>query len=342
VRQLTFLSPGRLEWRDVPDARIEAGDDALVRPVAATTCDLDQMVLRGETPFSGPLALGHECVAEIVELGDAVEGDLSVGALVAVPWHVSCWSCERCRRGVPTSCLETPHAMYGLPVGGEWGSMFSDLLRVPHAEGALLAVPPGVSPVDAASVSDNLPAAWEVTVPHLADYPGAQVLILGGCGSIALYAVACAAAAGASRIDYLDSDPARLQVAHRLGAEAIDGPTPKKVDGEYAITVDASAHDPDALACALRSVAPEGRVSTIGIYFQEVMVPMFEMYLTGVCFHAGKSNARPVMPAMLDLLSTGRVQPGLVTTEVLSWEEMPQALSDPSMKPVFVRDPVTG
>jgi hypothetical protein len=25
--------------------------------------------------------------------------------------------------------------------------------------------------------------------------------------------------------------------------------------------------------------------------------------------------------------------------EVLPWEEMPQALSDPSMKPVFVRDP---
>ena len=71
MRQLTFLSPGRLEWREVPDARIQASDDALVRPVAATTCDLDQMILRGEAPFSGPLALGHECVAEIIELGDA-------------------------------------------------------------------------------------------------------------------------------------------------------------------------------------------------------------------------------------------------------------------------------
>jgi threonine dehydrogenase-like Zn-dependent dehydrogenase len=341
MRQLTFLSPGRLEWREVPDARIEASDDALVRPVAATTCDLDQMVLRGEAPFSGPLALGHECVAEIIELGGGVGGGLSVGQLVAVPWHVSCWSCERCRRGVPTSCRETPHAMYGLPVGGEWGSMFSDLLRVPHAEGALVVLPPGVAPADAASVSDNLPAAWEVTVPHLADYPEAQVLIMGGCGSIALYAVACAVAAAASRIDYLDNDPVRLELAQRLGANAIEGSPPRKVDGEYLITVDASAHDPDALACALRSVAPEGRVSTIGVYFQDVTIPIFEMYLAGVRFHAGKSNARPVMPAVLDLLSAGRVQPGLIATEVLAWDEMPQALADPSMKPVFVRDPAT-
>ena len=108
--------------------------------------------------------------------------------------------------------------MYGLPVGGEWGSMFSDLLRVPHAEGALVALPPGVTPADAASVSDNLPAAWEVTVPHLADYPEAQVLIMGGCGSIALYAVACAAAADASRIDYLDSDPDRDSSSHNASA----------------------------------------------------------------------------------------------------------------------------
>jgi alcohol dehydrogenase len=168
------------------------------------------------------------------------------------------------------------------------------------------------------------------------------VLILGGCGSIALYAVACAAAGGASHIDYLDSDPTRLELAQRLGAQAIEGSPPKKMDGEYLITVDASAHNPEALACALRSVAPEGHVSTVGIYFQDVTIPIFEMYLTGVRFHVGKSNARPAMPAVLDLLSTGQVQPSLITSEVLAWEEMPQALSDPSMKPVFVREPVMG
>jgi hypothetical protein len=57
-------------------------------------------------------------------------------------------------------------------------------------------------------------------------------------------------------------------------------------------------------------------------------------------FHAGKSNA-PAMPAVLDLIAAGRVQPDLITNDLLSWEEMPRALGDPSMKPVFACDPAT-
>ncbi len=93
--------------------------------------------------------------------------------------------------------------------------------------------------------------------------------------------------------------------------------------------------------CVSRTPRARWWRSTIGIYFQDVTIPIFEMYLAGVRFHAGKSNARPVMPAVLDLLSAGRVQPSLIATE-LAWDEMPQALADPPMKPVFVRDPASG
>lgn len=337
VRELVFHGPGQIAWRDAAEPRIEAADDALVRPVAATTCDLDQMILRGQTPFRGPLALGHECVAEIVALGTQADG-LSEGQLVAVPWHVSCWQCDRCRRGVPTSCRQTPHAMYGLPVAGEWGSMFSDLLRVPHAPGALVPLPEEVSPVAAASLSDNLPAAWEVTIPHLTELPDADVLILGGSGSIGLYAAMFAVAGGAERVDYVDVGEQRLEIAERLGATVVETPPPEKMDDEYLITVDATAHDREGLACAIRSVAPEGRCSSIGIYFGDVSVPMFEMYLSGVSFHAGKSNARPAMPEVLGVLAGGRANPEFVVTEVRPWDEMPEALIDASMKPVFVRD----
>ena len=340
MRRLVFLGPGELRWQEVPDARIQASDDALVRPVAATTCDLDVAIVRGQTPFQGPLALGHECVAEVLEVGDSVTNPRP-GQLVCVPWHVSCWRCDRCRRGVPVSCRETPAAMYGLPVGGEWGSMFSDLLRVPHAEGALVPLPDGIAPEALASASDNLPAAWEVTAPLLAQAPGAEVLVVGGCGSIALYAVAFALATGAVRVDYLDTDPQRLALAESLDARAIERPTPREMDGEYPITVDASL-DPDGLACALRSVSPEGHCSSVGIYFGDTPLPLFDMYLTGVHFHIGKSNARPNIPAVLDLVGSGRVKPELVTTEVVAWEDIPAALADPSMKPVFTREPLSG
>ena len=41
MRQLTYIEKDRLEWREAPEPRIEAEGEALVRPVAVATCDLD-------------------------------------------------------------------------------------------------------------------------------------------------------------------------------------------------------------------------------------------------------------------------------------------------------------
>lgn len=341
MRQLTFLGPKRLQWMEVPEPRIEEDADALVRPIAATTCDLDQMILRGETPFHPPLAIGHECVAEVVAIGPGVHS-LHRGQVVAVPWHVSCWSCDRCRAGLPTACRETRGAMYGLPVAGDWGSMFSDLLRVPHAAGALVPLPAGVQAAAGASLSDNLPAAWDATVPYLRQRPGADVLIVGGCGSIALYAVAFAAGGGAAQVDYLDTDPRRLELAGRLGATVIDASPPERMGRSYDLAVDASAHDDEGLRCALRSLRPGGTCTTVGLYFRDVDIPLFDMFTRGVTFHAGKSNARPAIPEVLDLICAARIDPAQVTSEVIDWEDIPEALVEPSMKPVFVREPLIG
>jgi alcohol dehydrogenase len=76
MQQLTFVQPGVLEWREVPEPVLVSPHDAIVRPVAVATCDLDGPTIRGTTPLSmmGPYAFGHEFVAEIVTLGDAVPG----------------------------------------------------------------------------------------------------------------------------------------------------------------------------------------------------------------------------------------------------------------------------
>ena len=202
----------------------------------------------------------------------------------------------------------------------------------------MVPLPHGVAPEAAASVSDNLSDAWRTVVPHLHEHPGARVLIVAGMGnSIALYAVAIGRALGAARIDFLDTDPERLALAQRLGANAIEGP-PAERAGEYEITVDASA-DPAGLACALRSLAPNGVCTSIGIYYQgTVEVPLLDMYGRGVRFHTARCDARAAMPHVLDLIQSGRIDPALVTTEVVAWDDAARALTDPSMKPVFVRE----
>lgn len=146
MRELIYAGKGKLEWRERPEPRLEAPTDALVRPVAATTCDLDKLIIGGRVPLDPPFAIGHECIGEVVEAGDGV-GQARTGELVVVPWHIACGRCDRCRAGLTAHCRSVPPmAMFGAPIGGEWGGLFSDLVRVPWADAMLLPLPPGLDP----------------------------------------------------------------------------------------------------------------------------------------------------------------------------------------------------
>lgn len=341
MQELNFVETRRLEWREAPDPVVQNAEEALVRPVAVTTCDLDGPTIRGETPLSllGPFPFGHEFIAEVVDLGDAVRG-IAVSQLVSVSFQICCGRCDRCRAGLTGSCAAVPpRSMFGFPtaVGGSWGGALADLVRVPFGSSMLVPLPAGVAPETVASLSDNLPDAWRTVAPHLQAHPGADVLIVAGSGhSIALYAAAIAVALGAGKVDFIDNDPTRLALAERLGAHPVEGPLPQRY-GRYPITVDASAN-PDGLACALRSVSPGGVCTSIGIYYDNMTaIPLLDMYGTGVHFHTGRANARADMPAVLDLVASGRLRPELINSQIVPWDGAVEALQEPSMKPVFVR-----
>ena len=72
MQQLTFAGAGRLVWEDVPAPELSTGSDALVRPSAVATCDLDAAVMAGRAPLPGPFAFGHEFVADVIAVGDSV------------------------------------------------------------------------------------------------------------------------------------------------------------------------------------------------------------------------------------------------------------------------------
>jgi threonine dehydrogenase-like Zn-dependent dehydrogenase len=95
MKSLFYVAPRTLEWREVPKLRLLADHEAIVHPVAVTTCDLDQLIIQGETPFAGSFQIGHECVARVVEVGASVSR-VNVGDLVVVNWRISCGACDRC------------------------------------------------------------------------------------------------------------------------------------------------------------------------------------------------------------------------------------------------------
>ncbi|MFC3069897.1 zinc-dependent alcohol dehydrogenase [Phenylobacterium soli] len=337
MRRLWWTGPGEVVWREAPEPEIAAAHQAIVQPIAATTCDLDVMILRGTTPFAAPMALGHECVARVVALGAEAKG-LAVGQIVAVPWHVSCGACPRCRRRLPNTCSSfPPGAMFGMDVGGDFGSFFSDLVLVPHATEMLVPLPDGLDPAVCAAASDNLPFGYELTVPYLAERPGAEVLVMGGVGSVGLYAVAYAKAAGADEVVYVDTAPDRLERAEAYGARVVQGPPPRRMPRSFPITVDASGTDA-GLRCAISSTEPEGQSASVGTHWSDVAFPMREMYAKGLSFYTGRGRGHPNIAAALAFVADGRVDPRGAITDFAAFDEAPRRLAEPRMKTVFVRD----
>ncbi|RIK98042.1 MAG: dehydrogenase [Proteobacteria bacterium] len=338
MRSLVRTDPGKLSWTEAAPPRLAGAREALVRPLVVTLCDIDRPMVDGRFPVPGPIALGHEFVAEVVEVGDAVS-TVAVGDRVIVPFQISCGACDRCHDGLTAHCRAVPpRSQYGFgALGGDVGGAFSDLVRVPFADGMLVRAPHGVPLEALACASDNLCDGWRAVVPELSRRPGADVLILGGIGSVPLYAVAFARACGAGRVDYLDTDATRLAVAEQLGARALEGPLPERA-GAYDLAVDGTLFEPDGLACALRSLRPSGLCVGVTIYLADPHVPYFELYSKGARFETGRVQARAALPAVLALVQAGRVDPALVTQEVLPWDAAPDAIHAPTLKPVFVRD----
>ena len=341
MQQLNFIETGRLEWREAPEPRLQAGREAIIEPVAVATCDLDPLIVHGAVPLEGPFPFGHEGVGRVIEVGDAVQTFVP-GDLVSIPFQVSCGSCEQCKRDRSAHCQEVPRlSMYGLGSlsGGEFGGFLSDRVRVPFADHMLVALPSGVAPESVASLSDNIADAWRTVGPQLEQEPGAEVLIVSAENSISLYAAGIARALGAGRVDFVGGGPRQREIAARLGANVIEGDFPKRL-GPYPITVNAS-NNHAGLACALRSTGPDGVCTSIGIYFAPTTpMPLLEMYTNGIRFLTGRVHAREAMAPALALIEQGLLRPEIVTSQVISWDDAAEALSDLRGKTVLIRDVV--
>lgn len=339
MRELTFLGPDQVEWREAPEPNLQGDGEALVRPIGVATCDLDQAIVRGLTAFPPPFPIGHESVGEVREIGEGVAG-VRPGDVVAVPFQPACGRCGFCARGLTANCTSVPRtSMYGIgAAGGSWGGTFSDVIRVPFADAMLVKLPEGVSPAAAASVGDNVADGWRAVAPPLAERPGAPVLVLGGgvAGSIPLYAAMIAAALDSERVDYYDTDRRRLEIAERVGAVAHEIATWPKRLGSWPITVEGCLN-PEGLACAIRSTEPGGHFTATSIFFGPVEIPITEMYMKGITFRTGRVQSRTLLPEILELIRSGRIDPRRVTTETASWEDAPRAILQYSVKLVVLR-----
>ncbi|MDA8016036.1 MAG: alcohol dehydrogenase catalytic domain-containing protein [Thermoanaerobaculia bacterium] len=365
MRQLTYLKPGALRWDEVPEPSLKDSTSALVRPFVVARCDLDAVFLRhnvartlrlgrllhqvdpsvadtvGTDYLRGPFPMGHECVAEVLEVGADVHG-FSRGDRVVVPFQISCGTCPMCTRSLTSQC-ET-HGSFdmfgGIGRDTARGGMLSDVVLVPQAQRMLIPVPASLDPLDLASASDNLPDAWSRVAPELLGSPGKDVLVLGGSArSISLYCVAFAVAMQASRVDYSDRNSERCAIASNLGATIVEAPV-AATSRRYDLVVNGSSRR-SAIAESIRCLRPGGVCTSMSIYFNKsVPVPFFQLYAKNLTLKTGLANPMADIPPMLQFIEEHRVDVGAVTSRLAEWNQAPEALLDDTTKVVIHRPPM--
>lgn len=336
MRHLVFQEPGKVGWEEAPDPSPDP-QAAVVRPLAVARCDLD-IPMAAFGIFPGPYPVGHETAAEVLEVGSAVR-DVAIGDRVIVPFQPSCGSCAACSTRRFAAC--EPHraragAAFGFgPAGGDHGGAVAEMLLVPDADHLLMAVPDGIGDEVACTLPDNVVDGYRAVAKGLREYPGEEVLIVGGAASsIGLYAVASAFALGAGGVRFADSDPDRCAAAEALGAEIeeVGDEWPRRFERRALIVVD-NVLEPEGLHCAVRSTDSYGHCTSVAIHFGETTpMPLLEMYTRGITFHTSRADSRRLLPEVLELVSAGDLNPAAVPTTIADWQDAAEAWLEPAIK----------
>ena len=331
MRAMVFVEPGRLDWADLPDARLQTPLEAVVRPMVMGRCDLDVACLNGRLPMARGEPIGHEIIGEVVDLGEATARHFRIGQRVIVPAQISCGACAQCRRGETGRCQAVPlGASYGMGRAGGFGGGVAEHVRVPFAEAMLVPIPDAADPEPMMGLADMATDAWRTVGPQLRDRPGASVLVMGGGARvIGIYAAALAVCLGAGRVVYVDPDPGRRTVAVEYGVEvaadleAVDAPV-------FDIAVDASGRT-EALAAALRALAPAGWLTCVAPppAFPELSVR--DAYFKGLTLNIGRPNCRAGHEPALAAWAGLGFRPERVGPKLYAFEDAIEAWLDPAL-----------
>ncbi|MGD0678460.1 MAG: hypothetical protein ABSC94_23885 [Polyangiaceae bacterium] len=93
------------------------------------------------------------------------------------------------------------------------------------------------------------------------------------------------------------------------------------------------------LELALRSLEPGGICTSVCLYFRpRTAVHLFQMYIDGITLRTGFANARVHIPAVVQLVASGRLDPSVVTTLVTDWSDADRSFLEKTTKVVIRRD----
>lgn len=309
MKGAVLYGPRDVRVETLDDPRIQQPTDAIVRLSVSCICGSDLWPYRGAQPVKRPTPMGHEYCGIVEEIGSAVR-NVKKGQFVIGSFFASDNTCPNCRNGYQTSCMNREN-----PSGAQ-----APLVRVPLADGTLVATPdvPDASMLpNLLAVSDVLGTGW-FAADAANVRPGATVVVVGD-GAVGLLAVLSARQMGAARIIAMSRHEKRQRLAREFGATDIV--TERGDEGVERIRELTSGVGADSvLECvgtqesmwqAIHSTRAGGYMSYVGVP-HGVSLDGAKLFMTHVRLHGGPAPVRRYLPELIELVTSGAIEPGKV------------------------------
>ena len=309
MKGTVLYGPHDVRYETLDDPKILKPTDAILRLAASCVCGSDLWPYRGAQPVEQPTPMGHEYVGIVEEVGSAVKG-VKKGQFVVGSFATSDNSCPHCRHGYQSSCVNREFML-----GAQ-----SPLLRVSNADGTLVAtreLPSRDMIPSLLAASDVFGTGW-FAADAANVKPGSTVVVVGD-GAVGLLGVLSAKQMGAERIIAMSRHETRTKLAREFGATDIVTERGKEgsakirelTKGVGADSVLECVGTQESMWQAIGATRPGGHTSFVGVP-HGVSLDGAALFFSHVHLHGGPAPVRRYLPQLIDLVLTGKINPGKV------------------------------
>src|SRR5690349_4036150 len=281
-----FRGQNKIGIEEVPRPSAGVGE-AVIRITLTTICGTDLHIVRGEYPVKPGLVIGHEPAGVIEELGPGVIG-YEVGDRVLVGAITPCGQCRACLSGQLSQCGHGGgyEAIGGWRFGNTINGAQAEYLLVPYAQANLAKIPEDLTDEQVVLLADIASTGFSgAESGHIRIGDSVAVFAQGPIG---LCATAGAKLMGASFIIGVESDPVRMAMSKRMGADIVLDPNQCDVPAEMKrltgggtdVAIEALGLRVTFESC-LRALRPGGTRSSLGVYSGKLQVP-YDSFAAGI------------------------------------------------------------
>ena len=312
------LGPEGVQIQDIPKP-VPAPNEILMKVMACGICGSDLHSLHDQRDVQMPVALGHEYVGIVEEVGADVT-NLKVGDYVTgLPACYSCDDCVYCNAGEVTLCKQRKS------VGTHRNGAMAEYMVCPAK--FCFKIPADDPNKLKYAMTEPFACAVRGTY-NIIKVTAGDIAVVSGPGTIGLFVVQCLLAQGARVIvSGLPVDLPRLKKAVELGAEKyvtskdeLDAYLAEVAPLGADIAVDCTGVAPSLDTC-LKVVRTHGQVLIMGVFPKPVLVDINQIFMKELKVYSSNSTAMSDWDIALDLLYTGKVDIGFAMSLELPLED---------------------